>query len=97
MHKSTKKRGKHETYFIVLQMLSEAHKRKSGMDFTSLNHYDLMVMIRGGVKFADFKTSLDQWLESPKDKLPKTSGWAEIREVALFTAATRLNMLEEED
>jgi hypothetical protein len=97
MHKSTKKRKKHETYFIVLAMLSEAHKRKSGMDFTALNHYDLMVMIDGGVKFADFKTALDQWLESSANDSPKTSGWADIREVALFTAATRLDMLEEEN
>ena len=97
MHKSTKSDIPDDTYFIVLSMLSEADTRGNGIEFSSLNHFDLMVMLDGGIKFADFKTALDQWLGLLPFDSSKSLGWAMIREAALLSAATRLNMLEEED
>jgi hypothetical protein len=97
MKQSTKNNANNETYFVVLEMLSRADKCGNGIEFTSLNHYDLMVMIDGGVKFADFKNALDEWLESSPSASSKLSAWATIREAALLSSATRLNMLEEED
>ena len=97
MKQSTKNSANYETYFVVLEMLSHADKRGNGIDFTSLNHYDLMVMIDGGIKFADFKNALDEWLSSLPSASSKSSAWALIREAALLSSATRLNMLEEEN
>jgi hypothetical protein len=56
-----------------------------------------MVMLDGGIKFADFKTALDEWLGLLPFDSSKSLGWAMIREAALLSAATRLNMLEEEE
>jgi hypothetical protein len=79
----------------ILQMLSECRVGKDTIDVPKTLHEELHILTEGGVRVSDFEKAIDIWLNM---RTPVTNSYGFIRNMALKSAAERLQiLLENED
>lgn len=78
----------------ILKMLSQCSVGGKSLDVPKTLQEELMILTEGGVKVSDFEKAIDIWVNM---RTPVTNSYGFIRNMALKSAAERLQILLEND